>query len=907
MRCAILLSLSVALASAARLPVAFEPNRGQDSGASEFVARTSGAALTLGPGRAEWISRQARVAVVFASARRGVHGQGEEKLPGVVNYIEGNRPERWVKGIPTYARVRYAQMYPGIDVVYYVNDGRLEYDLVLAPGADPGRIRLRVEGGQALRVDDGGDLVIATAGGELRQHRPIVYQDIDGQRRQVAGRYQLRGREVRFALARYDRAAGLVIDPALTWASYILDTGGVSGTASGVALDPSGNVYMTGTLLASSGYYGCFIAQLNSAGTTVAYTYIGAAPPAGYSGNGDVTCNAIAVDTTGKIYVAGETDSAYLYADTGYLNYYPGYTFDAFVMKLDSTPDVYFSHYFGGSGTDMFNGIALDGQNNVYLTGSTNSPDLPVKAGAAQTSLHGKTSNAFVVAFTSVGVGTYSTYLGGTGADYGNAIAANAAGDAFVTGSTTSTNFPMMGAPYQSTLKGTQNAFVSKIGAGGGALIYSTYLGGSGNDEGLGIAVDPSGAAYITGGTTSANFPVTAGAYQSTLAGSTNAFVTRLDGGGKTLLYSTYLGGGGSDGGTAIAIDSAGNAYLTGSTTSTNFPVTGDAFQSSNQGTTNAFVAGLNPAGSGLLFASYLGGNGAASVLKGATNYGDYGTGVAVNCGAGLVVTGVTTSTNFPVTGGGIGQTYPGSGPEAFVARVGYGGGIPDVAVGGVVNDADFAAGPVAPGSLVAIFGSGLAASEQTFTGFPLTTSLAGVTVNVNGANAPMFYAGSGQVNIQLPFATGVGTAELTVSDGCGSSGQAAFNVAQAAPHIFQNAAGQATAVLNQDYSVNGPTNPAKTGSIVMVYLTGIGPVSNQPADGAAASMTQLSPSLLQPWSATVSGWAANVDWVGLAPGYVGLDQANVTVPTGLSTGYYPIILSVGGVASNGPSIYVTE
>jgi len=187
--------------------------------------------------------------VVFASARRDVQGQGEEALPGVVNYLIGNQPSAWLKNIPTYSRVRYRQLYPGVDVVYYVNDGRLEYDVLLARGADPSRIRLRVEGAEGLRVDDAGDLVIATAGGELRQHRPIVYQESNGERRQVAGRYQLRGNEVRFALGRYDRSQPLVIDPALTWATYLLPSSSVNAQASAVGLDSAGNIYMAGQCL----------------------------------------------------------------------------------------------------------------------------------------------------------------------------------------------------------------------------------------------------------------------------------------------------------------------------------------------------------------------------------------------------------------------------------------------------------------------------------------------------------------------------------------------------------------------------------------------------------------------------------------------------------------------------------
>jgi uncharacterized protein (TIGR03437 family) len=897
MRSALLLLLSAALVSAARLPVAFEPNRGQEPGPAEFIVHTSGAALTLRAGRAEWLSREARVGVVFASARRDAQGQGEDALPGVVNYLQGNQPSAWLKDIPTYSRVRYRQLYPGVDVVYYVKDGRLEYDVELARGADPGRIRLRVEGAQGLRVDEAGDLVIATAGGELRQHRPIVFQESSGERRQIAGRYQLRGNEVRFVLGRYDRSQPLVIDPALTWASYVLPTSSVNAEAAGVALDSAGNIYMVGSAFTTTGYWACFVAKLNSSGTTAAVTYISALP-------GDVWGNAIAVDASGNMYIAGYTDSAYLYADQTYLDYYAGYSYDAFVMVLNSAASINtnFTHYFGGSGTDLFNGIALDAFDNVYLVGTTNSPDLPVSTGSAQTSLRGS-SNAFVVEFSAAGVAMYSTYLGGSGADSGNAIAADAAGDAFVTGSTTSTNFPVVGGPFQSTLKGGMDAFVAKIGPPGGALIYSTYLGGSGNDAGNGIAVDKTGAVYVTGATASTDFPVLPGAYQSAYGGGTsNAFVTRLAGSGQTLLYSTYLGGSGADIGGSIAIDPTGNAYVTGSTTSTNFPTSG-AFQSSNQGTTNAFVTGLNASGSGLLFSSYLGGSGTATVPTGSTNPGDAGYSVALNCAAGLVVAGVTGSTNFPTSSGAYTASYPGAAPDAFVAQIGV-GGVPDFTSAGIANNGE--AGPAAPGGVVSIYGASLAPFTQVAGSFPLPTSLAGVTVSVNGTNAPMYFASPGQINIQLPFEAGSGTATMMVNNACGSSGPVTFEVAQTAPYIVQNG-GQAI-LLNQDNTVNGPANPAKTGSVAQIYLTGVGSVTNQPADGAAASTTQLSYSTFSSSAtATISGWTSNVQFLGLAPGWVGLDQANLVVPVGLSTGAYPVVITVNGVESNGPTMYVTQ
>jgi len=901
MRCVSLVFLTAALAAAARLPVAFEPNRGQEPGPADFIVHSPGAALTLRAGRAEWISREARVAVVFESARRSVRGQGEEQLPGVVNYLIGNQPSEWRKNIPTYARVRYHELYPGIDVVYYVRDGRLEYDVVLAPGADPGRIRLRVEGADALRLDDAGDLVIATAGGELRQHCPVIYQESNGTRRPVAGAYQLRGREVRFALAAYDRSRPLVIDPALTWSSYLLPTSGsttaLNAQASSVALDSAGNVYMTGTLLTTGPINEAFVAKLTPTGTLAFEAFIG-----GAGGNSDGY--AIAVDAAGDIYLAGDTTSASFPADATYVYPYPGYSQEAFVMELTGTGNIVFSHYFGGSGGNAIYGLALDSSDNVYVVGATNSPDMVVTTGTKEAG----GVDAFVAAFAAAtGQLGYSTYLGGAGDDYGNAIAVDTQGDAFVTGSTNSSNFPVAGSPFQSTLKGGTDAFAAKIGGGGGAVIYATYLGGSANDEGNGIAVDPSGAVYVTGDTASTDFPIVKpGAFQSTYGGATDAFVTRLAGSGQTLLYSTYVGGSGADVGYAVTIDSVGNAYITGTTSSTNYPVTGDAFQSTSQGPTNALVTALNSTGSSLLYSSYLGGNNSAPTPTGGTNYGDYGTSLARNCVDGLVVAGATSSTNFPTTSGAVTPAFPGGSSDAFVTQMGVGGGIPAITPGGVVNNASFATGPVAPGSLVSIFGTSLAPFAQVYSlPFPLTTSLSGAAVSVDNVNAPMFYAGSGQINIQLPQATGTGTAVMTVTNACGASAPVTFTVAQAAPYILQTGTGVAI-LLNQDNTVNGPNNPTKTGSVAQIYLIGIGPVSNPPADGAAASLTQLSRSTLN-YSATIGGFTTTVDFLGLAPGWVALDQANLTVPTGLSTGAYPVVITVGGVPSNGPTMYVTQ
>jgi len=899
MRSAFLLFVSAALASAARLPVAFEANRGQEPGSADFVVHTSSAAVALSSGRVQWVSRNSQVELILESARRGVRGQGEQQLPGVVNYLVGNEPSRWLKDIPTYSRVRYSQVYPGIDAVYYINDGRLEYDFVLGAGADPARLRLRVRGARSMRIDDAGDLLIAGADGDLRQHLPAIYQEVNGERHAIVGRYRLRGSEVRFELGSYDSRRPLVIDPVLTWATYLFPGSSSSAQVSAMALDSSGNTYLAGQALTTTGYYYCVIAKLNSSGTSfLTETLIGGA-------GGDSVASAIAVDSSGNIYLAGATDSPYFLSTDPYyqLTYYPGYSLDGFVMKVDNlvqTP--YFSYYFGGSSSDMFNGIALDSSNNIYLVGSTNSPDLPVGGSSARTNFGGAV-DAFVVEFSSSGSPIYSTYLGGSGSDYGNAIAADAAGDAYVTGSTTSANFPTAGGPYQAALKAGADAFVAKIAPNTGGIVYSTFLGGSGDEEGNGIAVDASGAAYVTGDTSSTNFPLM-GPYQSTYGGgATDAFITRLAGSGQSLLYSTYLGGSGADAGFAIVTDPAGNSYVTGSTTSTDYPVTGDAFQASNQaasGATNAIVTGLNASGAGLLFSSYLGGNTSQSASA-----GDFGTAVALNCAAGLVVAGGTSSNNFPATSAAATAAYPGGTTDGFVAKIAAGGGVPTITPGGIVNNATFASGPVAPGSIVSVFGGGLAPFTQSFSGFPLSNSLGGATVTVNGVNAPMFYASSGQVNVQIPFEVTPGPSAMTIANACGSSGQVSFQVAQAAPYILQTGSGQAI-LLNQDNTVNGPGNPARVGSYIQIFLIGIGATKNQPADGAANPGSPLPVSTLN-YSATLGSSSASVAYLGLAPGWVGLDQLNISVPPTLSTGSYPVTVTVAGVQSNGPMVYVTQ
>ncbi len=751
----------------------------------------------------------------------------------------------------------------------------------MRPEPIPASIRLRYDGARGLHVDAAGDLIVETAGGALRQHRPVVYQDIDGTRHEIAGNYRIHGKTVTFAVAAYDRGRPLVIDPVLSWSTFVAYSGSPGGSlGEGVASDSSGNVYMIGSAVSTTGDSDILISKFSSAGANIFASHVGTR----YNDYG----HALAVDPAGNIYFGGETTD--------------GQTFEAALIgKLDTNGNVLFSGYpnqyaLSGYGQDAAYAVALDASSDFYVAGATTSPYFPVSSGSAQTTLGGGW-DGFVTKYSSSGTALNSTFLGGAGSDAINGIAVDSSGNAYVTGGTTSLNFPVSNGAFQShnnnNAGSTGTAFVSKLSPTL-SMVYSTYLGGSGSETGWAIAIDSSGAAYVTGETSSTNFPVL-GAVQSSFGGGAgDLFLTKLNGNGQTLAYSTYLGGSGEDYGAGIAVDAGNNAYVTGGTASIDFPLL-HAFQTSNQGAANAIVAAVDSTGGTLLFSSYLGGNGSPG------SGGDYGDAVAASCAGGLVVTGATASANFPVTSGAFLGTYPGSSSNAFLTSIAAGPAMPAIASGGVLGSWAPAAGPVAPGSLLTIYGSGFAVAENQPQALPLPTSAAGATVAINNIPAPILYASPGQMNVQVPYEVPAGAAVATVSNGCGASQPVIFQVSQAAPYILQSGAG-AVIAYNQDNTLNSPGNPAPAGSVITVYLTGIGPVSNPVATGAGASGSPLSSATL-PHSATIGGWNAPVYFLGLTPGTAGVAQADLTVPA-LSPGAYPVVVTVGGVASNGPAVY---
>lgn len=667
------LSREQQLKSYGKLSLAFEANQGQIDHQVQFLARGSGYGLFLTSTEAVLALRQPakhgedirnRSAVATASVQ--THGAvlrmslvgastapqavGLEELPGKVNYFIGNDPTRWRADVPTYARVKYQDVYPGVDMIYYGNQRQLEYDLVVAPGTDPDVIALRFAGSKTLSLSPQGDLVQKVAGGEVVLRKPNLYQEVNGARRAIQGAYELRTQHrVGFQIGDYDTTRPLVIDPVLVYSTYL--GGSMGDEGQGIAVDGTGNAYVTGytkstnfpTLNPFQPAYGggsddAFVAKLNPAGNALVYcTYLGGSLGdnlAHFGNNG----NSIAVDGAGNAYVTGTTKSPNFPTVNAYQATFGGGSQDAFVAKLSPAGNaLLYSTYLGGGLSDIGIGIAVDNTGKAYVAGKTESTNFPIM-NAYQATLGGN-SDAFVVKFNGAGNAlVYSTYLGGFGADEGNGIAVDSAGNAFVAGNTFSPNFPINN-PYQSTYGGGWDAFVTKLNPAGNALVYSTYLGGSSHEYGTGnlIAVDGAGSAYVTGTTSSTNFPVM-NAYQGTLSASANAFVTKFNAAGNAIVYSTYLGGssGTNTNATGIAVDNAGSAYITGFT-STNFPTVNPVQATYGGGTGDAFVTKFNAAGNALLFSTYLGGSGV-----------DSSWGIAVDSTGSAYITGNTTSTNFP-------------------------------------------------------------------------------------------------------------------------------------------------------------------------------------------------------------------------------------------------------------------
>ncbi|MDQ2949576.1 MAG: SBBP repeat-containing protein [Acidobacteriota bacterium] len=911
--------------SLANVPMVFEAATGL-AGKPQFRAKGRGFSLQLTGTTARFSSLNTSMAMILAGTGRRTSLDGLDQLPGVVNYFIGPDPKAWRRGLPTFAKVRLQGVYRGIDVIYHGHQRTLEYDFMLAPGADPSVIRMRFKGQGNPHVDQYGNLAFYGGANGFRHERPRAFQVIDGQTRSVSARFRVRANgEAGFLLNSYDRRYPLVIDPDI--------------------------VYF-----------------------------------AKFGGSGDEIANAVATDIEGNVYIAGQTDSTDFPVASPVQGSRAGSSTNAFVLKLNATGTaLIWSTYFGGNGTTVAACISLAAQQDffgVYVGGSTTAPDLPVTANAFQPKFRSTSSSdadGFMLRLNSSGALVYASYLGGAGRDEINAISAQPAGSFFVAGNTRSSDFPTTPGAFQRALNpgaDHQDGFIAELDTVNNKLVFSTFLGGSSDDFIQGMAVDINHGIYVTG-KGSPDFPTTPGAFQTKAGFLGGAFVTELNLSGTSLVYSTFLTGSFGDFASSIAIDVFGNAYVAGVASSPDFPTVA-ALQPALNGPSDAFVAKLDPTGSKLLMSTYLGGS-----------FLDFATGITWSP-FGLFITGFTHSLDFPTKRprqfgfgdndaflvkmkndgsaieystyySGSGNVYsngvavsvtakipPTSGDVAYIVGSTNGADllvspgtygadkliratdlfvaafsdalIPgSVTLDALANGASYNRGPIAPGEIVILGGSNIGPSDLVLLklnpqGF-VDTSLAGTRVLFDGVPAPLLYVGAQLIAAIVPYETvnslavdGIGFTNIVIERNGVSSNPVLAWVTPTAPGLLtRDASGSGQgSILNQDNTPNSAANPADRGTIVVLYGTGEGQTMPAGVNGQIAT-TSLPKPIDPNLKVTIDNQPAEILYAGAAPSLIaGVIQINVRVPQGIAPGpAVPVQFSTTGRVSNTVTVAV--
>jgi hypothetical protein len=613
----------------------------------------------------------------FLGINETIEIQGLDESEATFNYFRGNNPQNWLRGVPAFHKIVYKNLYPNIDLTVSVDGGKVEYNYLVKKGGDIKDIRLKFEGVKHYWVNEKGELKILTAKGVLDVERPLSYQLIDGRQIKVKSYYEIHGSVENaylvFNTETYNKNSELTIKSVETASSsspmvYSTYLGGTEDEFGyGIAVDEKGYTYVTGYTESGNfpttsgthdryfnGVYDVFVTKINPDGTSLVYsTYLG--------GNKLDHGYGIGLDDHGNAFVTGYTESTNFPTTPGAYNITSnGGGADGFVTKINpSGTDLSYSTYLGGSDHDYGYGIAVGLEGKVYVTGYTDSDDFPTTAGAYDRSFNGGSyyGDAFVTKLNSLGTSlVYSTYLGGTGNESGTAIALDSSENAFVTGSTTSDDFPISTSAFDDSQNGSTDVFVTKIKSTGASLIYSTYVGGSHRDFAQEIAVLGS-SAYITGYTESENYPTTSGAYDTSLGGQFDGFITKLGSKGMNLGYSTYLGGSDFDYCYGIDVDGSGNALVTGTTESDDFPTTSGGYDTSLDGSKDAFITELDSSGAVLNYSTFLGGTSS-----------DNGRGVVLDGHGNACLIGYTGSNDFPTTSGAYDTSHNG-GYDSFVVK----------------------------------------------------------------------------------------------------------------------------------------------------------------------------------------------------------------------------------------------
>ncbi|WP_238882855.1 SBBP repeat-containing protein [Clostridium sp. YIM B02551] len=655
-------------------PLSFQVNEGQIDPEAKFMAKGSNYNLFFTPSqvvlslrqrndlnlnKAESVSTNEELEVSyvkmhFINAKGDLEIIGLEELPAKCNYFIGNDTSRWLTNISTYEKIKYKNIYQGIDIVYYGNQQQLEWDFIVQPNCDASQINIDFSGVEKITIDEQGNLILLIDSETLKLCKPLVYQEVAGKQNKVEADYVIsEDQTVSFKLGQYDHSKSLVIDPILIWSTYYGDSGPDVGYA--ITTDSNNDVYITGytqsntfptptSLYPYKAGWDAFVAKIKGDGSGVIFfTYIGGSisKDPGSSGPHDYGYG-IAVDSLKNIWVTGTTWCTDFPIFNPIQGANGGYC-DCFISKISASgSSLLYSTYFGGGDYDQSFSIAVDILDSIYITGYTRSFGFPTTPGALKPVKGDISVDAFILKLSSTGtIIQYCTYLGGTQDDFGRGIGVDKNLNLYIAGDTKG-NFPMFNALQPVYGGGLLDTFVTKLVPAGGAYnyVFSTYLGGAGEDNSRGIAIDNAGNVYAIGYTTG-NFPIKNALQPSFGGGTYDAFIYKITTGGSLLVYSTYLGGTGDDLGYGIAVDANENAYITGSTTSSvGFPTT-NAFQLTYAGNTDAFVAKINYIGI-LSYSSYLGG----------ANY-DIGYGIAVNIDGDVIIVGATYSNGQPPPGPG--------------------------------------------------------------------------------------------------------------------------------------------------------------------------------------------------------------------------------------------------------------
>jgi uncharacterized protein (TIGR03437 family) len=895
---------------ASRLPLSFERIPGAKS---PFVARGPGYMLAVKSDQAElYLPGSEPIRMRFPGARSNAPARTLEPRSGRINYVMGRDPGKWRAGVLQYGRVRFEQVYPGVDVVYYGKGGKLEYDLIVSPGADPSNIRLQFDGVDRLSLSTEGSLNLVKGGAEMKLDKPVVYQATPNGRRAIAAEYVLTGSGgAGFKVGEYDPSEPLVIDPVLSYGTYF--GGGANDISLGVALDAQGNAYLTGSTfsadlatrnpLPGGGKRGSpttmdtFVTKLNADGTGVVYsTYFG--------GTDQDLGLSIAVDSAGAAYVAGITRSTDFPVEQGLQRTHRGGGFlgsDAFVAKLDpSGSRLVYSTYLGGTGDEFAGSIAVDRDGNAHITGGTSSTNFPLQNPIQNQNRGGVTYNAdaFVAKLNASGSTLlYSTYLGGTADDLGTSIALNGAGIAHITGVTYSDNFPTVQALQRRRL-GSGDAFLTRLDAAGAALTYSTYLGGPDEDWGLAVALDQAGNMHVGGMTRSRSGFLVANAAQGRFAGPAtrgfDGFVTKIGADGSTLVYSTYLGGDVHDAVSGLAIAANGDLLVTGHTASRNFS-SPEAMQSQAGGLDDGFLARLSPQGA-VQYRTYLGGSGKDVTYK-----------VAVDAAGNAYVAGGSNSFDAPVAFRGL-QTGVAGELDAYVVKIGP--GTPPPVFTSVSGASFLTSTALAPGSLATGYGQNLASGIALAPDTTLPETLNGVSVRVTeqgGAEyrARLVAVAPTQVNYLVPSTLKAGLVSITVLNGERVLATGTARIRDVAPALFSanaNGSGVAAALGLR------ARNEEQSTEVIFQCGTAAGSCAAAPLSLAAEDgqlYLLLFGTGIRNARGELKAKIGNIDVPVLGAAahsvFQGLDQVNVgPLPASLAgAGEVPIVLSVDGIDTN--------